>query len=254
VGKLLGTTALGFYQLAYRISNMPATEIHHVISQVTFPAYSKLQDNIPKLREAYLKVLQVTAFLSSPIAGLIFVLAPDFTKIFLGEKWMPMVPAIQVLALAGLVRSIGITPIFSSVGKPKIEPRWQMIRLFVLAIFIYPLSVQWGILGASVAVLLSALVSTIGFNYMTIKIIKCKIRDFSKIIGIPLINGIIVASFIFFMKAAIPIGIIEFFLFVGIGVFVFIGLSYLFDKFMKYGMYFLIREFLISFRSKSPNV
>jgi len=72
VGKLLGTTALGFYQLAYRISNMPATEITHVISQVTFPAYSKLQDNIPKLREAYIKVLQVTTFLSFPIAGLIF--------------------------------------------------------------------------------------------------------------------------------------------------------------------------------------
>jgi O-antigen/teichoic acid export membrane protein len=96
VGKLLGATMLGFYQMAYRISNMPATEITHVISQVTFPAYSKFQDNIPKLREAYLKVLQVTAFLSFPIAGLIFVLAPDFTKIFLGEKWMPMVPAMQV--------------------------------------------------------------------------------------------------------------------------------------------------------------
>jgi O-antigen/teichoic acid export membrane protein len=53
VGKFLGATMLGFYQLAYRISNMPATEITHVISQVTFPAYSKLQDNIPKLREAY---------------------------------------------------------------------------------------------------------------------------------------------------------------------------------------------------------
>jgi len=86
VGKLLGTTALGFYQMAYRVSNMPATEITHVISQVTFPAYSKLQGNIPKLREAYLKVLQFTAFLSFPIAGLIFILAPDFTKIFLGEN------------------------------------------------------------------------------------------------------------------------------------------------------------------------
>jgi len=86
VSKILGTTALGFYQLAYRISNMPATEITHVISQVTFPAYSKLQNNIPKLREAYLKVLQFTAFLSFPIAGLIFILAPDFTKIFLGAS------------------------------------------------------------------------------------------------------------------------------------------------------------------------
>jgi len=106
VGKLLGATALGFYQLAYRISNMPATEITHVISQVTFPTYSKLQDNLPKLREVYLKVLQLIAFLSFPIAGLIFVLAPDFTKIFLGEKWMLMVPAMQILCIFGVTRSI----------------------------------------------------------------------------------------------------------------------------------------------------
>jgi len=109
VGKLLGATALGFYQIAYRISNIPATEITHVISRVTFPAYSKLQNDIPKLREAYLKVLQITAFLSFPIAGLIFALAPDFTRIFLGEKWMPMVPAMQVLVFAGLARSVIIS-------------------------------------------------------------------------------------------------------------------------------------------------
>lgn len=124
VGKLLGVTMLGFYQMAYRISNMPATEITHLITQVTFPAYSKLQSDIPKLKEAYLKVLQVTAFLSFPIAGLIFALAPDFTKIFLGEKWMPMVPAIQVLVLWGLIRSLGATtgPVFYSMGNPKIIP------------------------------------------------------------------------------------------------------------------------------------
>jgi len=193
VGKLLGATALGFYQLAYRISNMPATEITHVISQVSFPAYSKLQDNLPKLREAYLKVLQVTAFLSFPIAGLIFILAPEFTTIFLGEKWMPMVPAMQALVFAGLVRSIAATTghTFYAVGKPEIETRWQVVRLIVLAASIYPLTLQWGILGASVAVCLSTLVSTIGFIFMVIGVTRCGVKDFSKMIVFPLISGIV---------------------------------------------------------------
>ena len=37
VGKVLGVAALGLYQMAYTFSNLPATEICHVISQVTFP-------------------------------------------------------------------------------------------------------------------------------------------------------------------------------------------------------------------------
>ncbi|MBU0580183.1 MAG: polysaccharide biosynthesis C-terminal domain-containing protein, partial [Candidatus Margulisbacteria bacterium] len=93
---------------------------------------------------------------------------------------MPIVPAMQVLVFAGLVRSIGSTPIFSSVGKPKIETKWQMVRLLVLIAFIYPFTVCWGILGTSLAVFLSSFVSTIGFNYMAIKLTRCEIKEFVK--------------------------------------------------------------------------
>lgn len=177
VGKLLGATMLGFYQMAYRISSMPATEITHVISQVTFPAYSKLQDNIPKLREAYLKVLQLTAFLSFPIAGLIFIFAPDFTTIFLGEKWMPMVPAMQVLCFFGVTRSISATmgPILYSMDRPKILTKFACIQLIMIAIIIYPLTIRWDIMGASLAILIPTILAfvmvtrevknMIGFSY-----------------------------------------------------------------------------------------
>jgi len=156
VGKFLGPAMLGFYQMAYRISNMPATEVTHVISQVTFPAYSKLQDDIPKLREAYLKVLQSTAFVSIPVAGMIFALAPDFTGIFLGEKWMPMVPAMQALCIFGVTRSINATfgPIFQGIGKPDILTKTSAVQLVIMALLIYPLTVRWGILGVSIAIII----------------------------------------------------------------------------------------------------
>ena len=242
VGKLLGTTMLGFYQMAYRISNMPATEITHVISQVTFPAYSKLQDNIPKLREAYLKTLQLTALLSFPIAGLIFILAPDFTKIFLGEQWMPIVPAMQILALAGLTRSIMATtgPIFQAIGKPKIETRWQVIRLTVLGILIYPFISLWGIFGASVAVFLSNLMSTVGFVFMVLKITKCKGTKLIKLLFFPLIGGILMTSLIFALKGGD--GLQVFFMLVGVGILTYLGIIYLFDRFTNYGIRLLIKE------------
>jgi O-antigen/teichoic acid export membrane protein len=109
LGKVVGVKALGLYQMAYHISNLPATEITHVISKVSFPTFSKLQDHLSKLRLAYLQTLRVTTFVSFPLAGGIFLLAPHFTSIFLGDKWMPMVPAMQTLALWGLIRSIGAT-------------------------------------------------------------------------------------------------------------------------------------------------
>jgi len=249
VGKLLGVTLLGFYQMAYRISNAPATEITHVISQVTFPAYSKLQENIPKLREAYLKVLQVTAFLSFPIAGLIFVLAPDFTEIFLGEKWMPMVPAMQVLAIWGILRAVGtVGPVAQAVGKPRIATNIQLVQLIVLATLIYPLSVRWGILGTSLAVVFGSLVARLISSYMVIKITECRIKSFCRLIAFPLTGTIIMVLPIFFLKmhSVISIGILEFLMYIGLGILIYLGITYLFDRFLNYKMELIIRDSLYS--------
>jgi len=235
VGKLLGTTALGFYQMAYRISNMPATEITHVISQVTFPAYSKLQDNIPKLREAYLKVLQVTAFLSFPIAGLIFVLAPDFTRIFLGEKWMPMVPAMQVLVLWGVIRSIGVHhgSVLQAVGKPDILTKLNIIKLMMLVILIYPLSIKWEIVGTSLAVCASALFITPIALYITIsKILMGKMSMICKIMLIPFVSTLFMALLLgsFTMK---NLSLIEFILAVSVGAIFYFITTYILDRVLK---------------------
>ena len=246
VGKLVGVTALGFYQMAYLISNLPATEITHVISQVTFPVYSKIQDDIPRLRDAYLKILQLTAFLSIPVACLIFVLAPDFTLIFLGEKWMPMVPAMQVLVFAGMVRSIAATggPIFHAVGKPKIDTIMQIIRLFILAILIYPLTINWGIFGASVAVFFSTFISAFGFVLAVMKIIKCRSNDYFKILLYPLINGAIVILFIHALRNIIGVSVWSFIVFSCVGVFGYIAIAYLFDKIFDYKMQSHFKEYI----------
>jgi len=248
VGKLLGVTLLSFYQMAYRFSNAPATEIAHVISNVTFPAYSKLQDNLPSLRQAFLKTLKLTAFISIPLAGGIFILAPEFTNMFLGEKWMPMVPILQILVFAGLLNSIGATAgtIFQSVGKPQIDTKWQLIRLFVLATSIYPLSIQWGIMGTSISVLLALIVSTAGKSFMVVKITQCGMREYGKVLVFPLISGIIMASFISTLKICITtVEIWQFFLFAGIGILIHFGVTYLLDKFFNYGICLLIKESLI---------
>ena len=246
VGKILGTTALGFYQLAYRISNIPATEITHVISQVTFPAYSKLQDNIPKLREAYLKVLQVTAFLSFPIAGLIFVLAPDFTKIFLGEKWMPMVPAMMVLVWWGVIRGLvgAMSPVFLSIGKPEILTKMQFFQSVLLILLIYPLTVHWNILGTSFAVFISALAMFFVRSNILIKTINFKILEFYKPVFIPMILTVISIFPIISLKVLIieSINIYHFFSFIIIFILFFIFLNYIADKFLNYRIKTILQD------------
>jgi len=258
VGKLLGATALGFYQLAYRISNIPATEYSHIIATVTFPAYSKLQDNLSKLKEAFLKVLQLTAFLSIPIAGGIFILAPDFTKIFLGAKWMPMVPAMQVLALYGMLRAIGATTgvVFMAVGKPEISTKIKCAQLILLAILIYPLTVHWGILGASIAVTAYALVFNFVAVYKVLNIVQSDYKRPVKLVVYPLISTFIMISVISILKlyAFNNINLMFLLLLVFIGIFIYLIIVYLFDSFFDYRNRKLLKDQFAIIFQKSDEV
>ncbi len=156
LARVLGTTALGIYQLAYRVSNTPATEITHVIGQVTFPAYSKLQDDLNGLTKAFSRTLNAVISLTLPMTVGIFVLGPDFVRIFLGEKWVPMILPLKILVFAGFVRAVAATggPLFRAVGEPKIDFKMNLVRVALIAATIYPLTIYWGIAGASISVLL----------------------------------------------------------------------------------------------------
>jgi O-antigen/teichoic acid export membrane protein len=251
VGKILGVTALGLYQMAFLIANLPTTEITRVITHITFPAYSKLQDDMPRLREGYLKVLQLTAFLAIPAAGGIFVLAPDFTRLFLTQKWLPMVPAMQVLTLAGLLRSIASTmsPVFFAVNRPDIDTKLQTIRLLCLAVFIYPLTVHWGLYGASCAVLLGISISSALFSFMIIKITKCNVSHFIKIIICPFINTSIIVLIIYFIKTFFKsYNIWHLSLIAIIFCLNYLLITYLFDKLLNYGIYKIIKENIVPVR------
>ncbi|MBU0635275.1 MAG: lipopolysaccharide biosynthesis protein [Candidatus Omnitrophica bacterium] len=157
VGRIISATALGFYQMAYYISNTPATELAHVISTIAFPLYSKLQGEFKRLQRAFLIIVKLTALISFPLAGIIFMLAPDLIQIFLGEKWLPVITPIQILCIFGLLRANAATggPLVLSLGKPKIQTVFSFIHIVILFSILYPLTVKYGIEGTSMAVVIA---------------------------------------------------------------------------------------------------
>ena len=142
VGRVLGATSLGFYYLAFLIATLPTSEIRLLVSRIALPAYAKMSDDINRLKEGYLRVLQMTAFVVTPAGIGLFLLAPEFTRIILGQKWQPIISPLQILAIAGILTSFVTTgsSLFYASGRPKIEFQIQSMRLIVMACIIYPFS------------------------------------------------------------------------------------------------------------------
>lgn len=205
LGKYLGVTMMAFYQYAYKIADLPTTEIISVVSRITFPAYSKIKTDIPRLREAFLKVLRFTTFIAFPTAGLIFIFASDFTQIFLGEKWMPMVPALQLLALFGLIKAVfaHTGSLYKAVGKPTIPFKLLSIRTVMMLALIYPLIVYHGIEGACWVIIIPAiLVKFFAVSYIS-KILDLKLSLFIKEFASSLLATIIMIVFVIHTRSQI---------------------------------------------------
>ena len=202
VGKVLGATALGFYQMAYRISNLPATDVTHVISQITFPAYSKLQDNLDHLRKAHFQSLQSISFLSFPIAAGILAISPEFVRLFLGEQWNPIIPATQVLAVYGAVRSIGAANgvLFYGTGNPRYDALIAGIKFVCLAIIIYPLTKIWGITGTAIATTLPVFLSQSYGISKVLNILHYRLEDYFRPLVIPFLGSLLILSAVFTIK------------------------------------------------------
>jgi O-antigen/teichoic acid export membrane protein len=202
VGRVLSAMALGFYQMAYRISNMLETEITQVISSVAFPAYAKIQDKQTRLQKAYFRIMRLTIAISLPITVGMVLLAPEFTQIFLSEKWMPMVTTMQLLAVAGLIKSIVSTgsPLFVGSGYPKYEFYMQLIRGLTVIIIIYPLIIYMGISGAAIGVILSVAGMLVIWYPLSQKITKVPWRKYLDTLWPPLFCSLFMAGSIYIAK------------------------------------------------------
>jgi O-antigen/teichoic acid export membrane protein len=156
LGKLLGTASLGLYQVAFKISNIAMTEISRVLSRVTLPAFSRLQDSPARLALAFLKSLDLVIFVAAPLSAAVYFLGPDFIRIFLGEKWIPMTPALKILALSGLIRAVVATgsSLYLSVCRPHLEFATTLMSMTVMAIAVFPMTARWGLEGTAGAVFL----------------------------------------------------------------------------------------------------
>lgn len=191
VGKMLGVTALGFYQMGYRISNLPTSEVTHVFSGFTMPFYARLKNSGQPVAEAYLAVFALTALIAVPMAVTVLAYARPFVATFLGPEWFPAIPIIQLLAVWGVTRSLDATSgaLFFALGRPDLDFKLHLAKLGVLGLIIVPAATLGDVHGVAIAVVVSGLV-VIPFTVVAAgRLLGRPVRGFARLLRMPLFVG-----------------------------------------------------------------
>lgn len=193
VGKILGMEMLGYYVIAYTLANLPATHITKVVMQVIFPAFSILQNDLPRLREAYLNTLRALLLVAMPVAVSLFVLGPEIIRIVYGQRWSPAIIPLQVLSVFGCMRSTTVISgyLFNAIGKPRLSFHLNSLLLLLILVSIYPITKIFGLTGTAVVVTASMVIQyligvrilkrTIGLSFSSIAAVFLKPASYSLI-------------------------------------------------------------------------
>ena len=150
IGFFLGPVAVGYYNLSFRITRSLVEMLGSVVTMVSFPLFSRLQEDPNTGRQAFSRILEQIAFLAFPVFIGIAVCAPQIVEVVFGQKWMSAVSVMRVLAIIGLLHSLYYTnsAVFLGYGKPQWRFGLDVLNA-VTNSFVFLIAAQWSVLAVA---------------------------------------------------------------------------------------------------------
>jgi len=152
VGRVLGKVQLGYYSLAWQLATLPAEKIAAIIGQVVPPIFASVAGQPEDLRRYLARLCEgLTLIILPGSIGLALVASP-LLESTLGTKWLPAVPALQVLAAVVTIRSLSslFHFVLFTTGRPEVSAKSNLWGLALLPALFW-IGTRGGITGVALA-------------------------------------------------------------------------------------------------------
>lgn len=201
IGKLLGSSALGYYTLAYKLMLVPVQKIGGVINNTFLPAFSEIKNNKVSIKKYYLNILNLISLITFPMMGGLFIVAPEFILTIYGENWIPVIALIEILSITGASQSLATTAgtILLSQGRSDISFKYNIFTLFFLSISIF-IGLNWGIIGIAFGVTIYSLFGFWIGMYITGSLINMNLKEVTKFIKRPFLYTLFMLIIVYLNK------------------------------------------------------
>ena len=129
IGYALGTAALGYYTVGYRILSYVLQLISGTVQSVALPVLSRLRPDVERLRRVFLTMQGYLAIAAFPVFVGLALVAPNLVPLLFGPKWAPSIPVMQVLALAGAAKILPVSTatLLVALGRPGLQLRINLL-------------------------------------------------------------------------------------------------------------------------------
>ena len=245
IGKLLGAGDLGLFTRAKALAITPTAPLVSIVSKVSFPAYTRIQESTEKVKDGFLKSMDVLFFFAIPFPFLAILGGERLIQIVLGTSWVVLTPLFQILSLSMIFQIIAILsgPLFNALGHPNIQLKISIIQFILLIAFLLTLTPLYSAIGAALGILTTSVIVSITVLWSIKKILDAPWKDFLSPLIIPLVSSLVAMGIFYyiFQKETIISDILFLFLLIFFGL-IYLGMVWLFDATIARGPYQTFRS------------
>lgn len=192
IGKYFSAIQLGYYTRADQFQALPSQNLNLIISKVSFPVLSKMQDDIPNLKISYQKLVKGTMFLTFVLMLFLAAISKPLILLVLGEKWAPSIIYLQLLCFVGTLfplHALNLN-ILQVLGRSDLFLRLEIIKK-IIAIPLIFIAILWGIQIMIISTLFIGIITFFINSYWSGRLIKYSSFDQIKDITPSLIVAVV---------------------------------------------------------------
>ena len=195
VGNILGAVVLGYYVMAYQISQWPVDILGRIVGRVAFPVFSRLQEDTSRLNRAFDQVLQIQLLFLVPVVVALFLFSPLIIPVLLGSAYTPSIVILQamILIIVGRGMSHLLDPFIIGAGYVSFASKVKIFEtsVFLISVWygVHNFGVEGAAIGAGMGYLFAALVRIVFVCY----IVKYSVLRLFKRVSTPLFAALLSA-------------------------------------------------------------
>ncbi len=204
LGGILGPVGIGYWGTAVKFARYPLTFFMDTVTRVTFPAFSRMQDEPEHLARSVTRSIFFICFLVFPSLAGLSIVAPYIVSVIPRyNQWQPALFALTFVSVNFMfaAATTQLTNLLNAIGKIRIT-FYLMIMWTALTWLLMPfLSSKFGVNGAAVGY------SLVGSSSVVAIFIAKKQVNFSLYhsIGKPLIGTLLMAAVLVILRMFLPV-------------------------------------------------
>ena len=200
IGKFFSASELGFYTRADQFQALPSQNLNGVISKVSFPVLSNIQNDKNQLKLAYKKIIKSTMLVTFVLMIGLAAVAKPLILTLIGEKWLPSVIYLQMLCFVGMFYPLHALNLnmMQVQGRSDLFLRLEIIKktLAIPTIFI---GIIWGIKVMIIGMLVNTIIAYFLNSYWSGKLIGYSSMQQIRDIVPSLLLALVVNSIVFIL-------------------------------------------------------